>query len=134
VAYLAADRDGGLGDGLALADRVRERAGVTEMVTGVPGQPVTATPVAATAAGPAVHALDTVPRTAPGLMTSACSRSPPMLARRFSAAVITPPSSLGWTGVAGTPSTTPTIVGWPPATVLMAAKARHPPAAELSRF
>jgi len=27
VAYLAADRDGGLGNGLALADRVPERAG-----------------------------------------------------------------------------------------------------------
>ena len=40
-------------------------------VTGVPGQAVTLTPVAATAAGPAVHALDTFPRTAPGLTTSA---------------------------------------------------------------
>ena len=49
--------------------------GVTVTVTGVPGQAVTAPPVAATAAGPAVHALDTRPRTAPGLMTSACSRS-----------------------------------------------------------
>ena len=65
------------------------------IVTGVPGQPVTANPVAATAADPAVHALDLVPRTVPGLMTWACSRSPAMLARRFSAAVITPPSSLG---------------------------------------
>ena len=43
--------------------------GVTVTVTGVPGQAVTAIPVAATAAGPAVHALDTRPRTAPGSMT-----------------------------------------------------------------
>ena len=43
-------------------------------VTGVPGQPVTRSPVAATAAGPAVQALDTLPSTAPGLMTSAFFR------------------------------------------------------------
>src|SRR6266550_1884220 len=34
---------------------------VTVIVTGAPGQAVTLTPVAATAAGPAVHALDTPP-------------------------------------------------------------------------
>ena len=54
-----------------------------------------------------------------------------MLARRFSAAEITPPSSLGWAGVACTPSTTPAIVIWPPPAVRVAAKARHPPACEL---
>ena len=105
--------------------------GVTVTVTGVPGQAVTATPVAATAAGPAVHALDTLPMTAPGLTTWARSRSPPTLARRVSEAEITPSSSLGWAGVACTPSTTPTIVTWLPATFRIAAKARHPPASEL---
>ena len=59
---LAADGDGRPGDGLALADRVAERAGCHLTVTGVPGQPVTLTPPAATAAGPAVHALDTLPQ------------------------------------------------------------------------
>ena len=54
-----------------------------------------------------------------------------MLPRRFSEAEITPPSSLGWAGVACTPSTTPTMVIGLPATVRVAAKARHPPACEL---
>src|SRR5216684_4839849 len=84
--------------------------GVTVIVTGVPGQAVTLTPVAATAAGPAPHALDTRPRTAPGRTTWACSRSPPTLPSRFSAAEITLLSSLGLAGVARTPSTTPTSV------------------------
>src|SRR5207237_10196417 len=105
--------------------------GLTVTVTGVPGQAVTLTPVAATAAGPAPHALDTFPRTAPGLMTWACSRPRPMLASRFSEAAITPPSSLGRAAVARTPSTTPTIVTGLPATVRMAAKAKQPPACEL---
>ena len=104
--------------------------GVTVTVTGVPGQPVTLTPVAATAAGPAVHALDILPRTAPGRTTSTCSRSPPTLVSRFSEAEITPPSSLGCAEVACTPSTTPTIVIRRPATVRRAAKARQPPAGE----
>ena len=69
------------------------------MVTGVPGQAITLTPATATAAGPAVHALDTLPRTVPGLMTWACSRSPPTLPSRFSAEKIKP-SSLGWAEVA----------------------------------
>lgn len=131
AAYLAADRDRGLGDGLAWLIACPSGRGVTVMVTGVPVHAVTGIPVAATAAGPAVHALDTLARTAPGSMTWTCSRSPPMLARRFSEAEITPPSSLGWAGVACTPSTAPTIVTWPPSTVRIAAKARHPPACEL---
>src|SRR6266516_7986197 len=61
VAYLAADRDGGPGDGLALADRVPERAGSHRDGYRDAGQAVTPTPVAATAAGPAVRALDTPP-------------------------------------------------------------------------
>jgi hypothetical protein len=47
--------------------------GLTVIVTGVPGQAVTLTPVATTATGPAVHALDTRPRTAPGRTTGAPS-------------------------------------------------------------
>jgi hypothetical protein len=47
--------------------------GLTVIVTGVPGQAVTLTPVAATATGPAVHALDALPRTAPGRTTGAPS-------------------------------------------------------------
>src|SRR5260370_20346822 len=43
--------------------------GVTVTVTGVPGQAGTLTPVAATAAGPAAHALATLPRTAPAPTT-----------------------------------------------------------------
>src|SRR5207244_12101222 len=111
--------------------RGRGGGGVTGTVTGAPGQGVTLTPVAPTAAGPAVHAPDTLPRTAPGRTTRACSRSPPTLPDRFSAAEITPPSSLGRAAVARTPSTTPAIVTGLPATVRIAAKARHPPACEL---
>jgi hypothetical protein len=128
--YVAADRDGGLGDRLALTECPSGR-GLTVTVTGVPGQAITLTPVAATAASPAIHPLDTLASTAPGLTAWTCSRSPPTLPRRFSAAEITPPSSLGRAGVARTPSTAPTIMTWRPATVRMAAKARHPPACEL---
>src|SRR5215472_15036222 len=131
VTDLAADRHGCLGDELARLDRVRQRSGYHRDPYRGAGPGDHADPVAATAADPAVHAPDTLPSTAPGSMTSACSRSPPMLARRSSAADITPPSSLGWAEVAGTPSTTPTISTWLPATVRTAAKARHPPACEL---
>jgi len=47
--------------------------GLTVTGTGVPGQAVTLTPLAATAADPAAQALDTPPRTAPGRTTGAPS-------------------------------------------------------------
>src|SRR5204863_8983290 len=81
--------------------------------------------------GPGSPRAGHAPRTVPGLTTRAWTTSPPTLPSRFPETEITPPSSLGRAAVAGTPSTTPTIMTWLPATVRIAAKARHPPACEL---
>jgi hypothetical protein len=97
------------GGGPTLADRVPERAECTVTVTGAPGQPVTLTTVAATAAGPVVQRW-TAAKHGTRFDDLRVLRSPPTLPRRFSEAVITPPGSLGGAGVAGTLSTIPTIM------------------------
>jgi hypothetical protein len=64
--YVAADRDVTWATGWPRLTARPSGRGLTVTVTGVPGQAVTLTPVAATAAGPAVRALDTLPQDGAG--------------------------------------------------------------------